>query len=278
MIRRSIAFSLTVVFLANFLTGCGRPDLTGYRPAKEHGAADSGETVSTVPDEGQTGHATPDTEVAAQALTDDADLPASALMPVNVVSDVRGLLNLSANYSGAKDETGANAVTPDPSTADDPNPVDTAAAKPSQIELLIKEKTFKAEPKTGALRVSFDDLDLLKVLNMEPVVPNAEELMPDWLKGLDGKRVRLRGYMFPTFEAEGIERFVLARDSQLCCFGPNAKVYDLIQVDLKHGLTTNYIPPTRAFDVVGTFHIKLLEEEGKPYGLYMIDQANLIER
>lgn len=276
MKQRSIAFALNAVILANFVTGCGRPDLSGYRLAKEH-ANDSKEPETSVVSTVDPETAKTDAEDLSPQALDADSLPASALMPVNVVSDVRGLMSLSANYAGSKDVASAQLPDATASTTDAAT-ADPAATKPSQIELLIKEKTFKAEPKTGALRVSFDDLDLLKVLNMEPVVPNAEELMPDWLKGLEGKRVRLRGYMFPTFEAEGIERFVLARDSQLCCFGPNAKVYDLIQVDLKQGQTTNYIPPTRAFDVVGTFHIKLLQDDGKPYGLYMIDQANLIDR
>ena len=99
--------------------------------------------------------------------------------------------------------------------------------------MLVKEKTFRTEPKTGALRLTFDDLDLLKILNMDPVVENAVELMPDWLRGLEGKTIRLRGVMYPTFDAEGLENFVLARDSQTCCFGREPKIYDLIQVDMK---------------------------------------------
>ena len=63
-----------------------------------------------------------------------------------------------------------------------------------------------------------------------------------------------------------------------CCFGPNAKIYDLIDVKLKDGKTTNYIPYTRFFDVVGKLKIDPNGEEGKMFGLYYIDQADLIER
>lgn len=47
---------------------------------------------------------------------------------------------------------------------------------------------------------------------------------------------------------------------------------------MRDGKTTNYIPATRAFDVVGTFRIKMLSEDGKPYGLYLIEQATVIDR
>ncbi len=39
----------------------------------------------------------------------------------------------------------------------------------------------------------FDDIDLLKVLNMDPVTPDAVEKMPSWLRSLDGRRVRFAG-------------------------------------------------------------------------------------
>ena len=94
-------------------------------------------------------------------------------------------------------------------------------AEPREIKLLVKEKKFKAEGPDGALRVSYDDLDLLKILNMEPVPVDAADHFPTWLKDLDGKRIRIRGFMYPPFQETEIPFFVLARDNQICCFGRN---------------------------------------------------------
>ena len=102
--------------------------------------------------------------------------------------------------------------------------------------------------------------------------------MPSWLKGLSGQRIKIRGFMYPTFETEGIERFVLARDNQICCFGRDPKIYDLVQIDMRAGKTTNYIPATRAFDVVGRLKIEMVAEGGKPYGLYFLEDAEVIDR
>ena len=113
---------------------------------------------------------------------------------------------------------------------------------------------------------------------MEPVSIDAIDHMPAWLKGLNGQRIKIRGFMFPTFETEGIERFVLARDNQICCFGRDPKVYDLVQVDLKPGKTTNYIPSTRAFDVVGRLKFEMVAADDKPYGLYFLEDAVVIDR
>lgn len=80
-----------------------------------------------------------------------------------------------------------------------------------EVKILIPEKTFRKEGKEGLLRVSYDDIDLLKVLNMEPVTADAPDKMPSWLKELDGKRIRIRGFMYPHELMEGIEVFAARR-------------------------------------------------------------------
>ncbi len=169
---------------------------------------------------------------------------------------------------------------PAPSTP----PATTAAAKipqrgapsaPRKTQLLVPNKTFRTEGES--LRVSYDDIDLLKVLNMDPVTPDAQNYMPAWLKALDGRRIRIRGFMYPTFQQTGVHAFGLARDNQICCFGRNPKIYDVFDVVLREGTTTNYIP-NRPFDVVGVFHIRPEAEDGKLYRLYEMDDASVISK
>ncbi|QDT54979.1 hypothetical protein Pan44_30200 [Caulifigura coniformis] len=143
---------------------------------------------------------------------------------------------------------------------------------PNKIELKVPHKDFSREGREKALRVSYDDLDLLKVLNMEPVPLNAEEYLPGWLKSLNGEKVRLRGWMFPPLMTEGLPAFLFVRDNQICCFGREAKVYDKVRVTMKEGTTTDYIFG-RPFDVIGTFHIESEERDGELYFLYSIDDA-----
>lgn len=278
MLRRTpqpTFFFIVSICVAGFtLSGCTKSDLSGYQKAGQNRKS-SNTTVEKAIDPPTTADTTssPDKEelsiVAIEALPDPTEfdiLPVSAIAPVNVVdgADVRALMSVVKQEPKELATTGK--VT------------DEQAAQPHKVELLIKEKSFRRDSRTDSLQVSFDDLDLLKVLNMEPVTEDADKLMPDWLLGLNGKRVRVRGFMYPTYETEGIEKFVLARDNQICCFGRDPKVYDLVQVNMKSGKTTSYIPPIRAFDVVGTFQINMMAEEGKPYGLYFIDQAEVLSR
>lgn len=144
-----------------------------------------------------------------------------------------------------------------------------------EIKLLVDDPEFRTEQ--GATRVSYDDLDLLKVLNMEPVPVDAMSHFPDWLRELDGEKVRIRGFMYPPFRETGIDFFVLARDNQICCFGRNPKVYDLINVEMKDGVTTDYIL-NRPFDVVGTFHIRPETDGDEIFGLYELTDAVVIDK
>lgn len=141
-----------------------------------------------------------------------------------------------------------------------------------------KERTFSLEA-DGALRVGFDDLDLLKILKMDPVTPDCVEKMPGWLRGLGGKKVRIRGFMKPSLLLTGIPQFMFVRDTGLCCFGPKGKIYDMIAVTLKPGTTTDYIE-LRPFDVIGTFKIEMLQldDDGTIYGLYYIDDAVIVQK
>lgn len=128
------------------------------------------------------------------------------------------------------------------------------AGEKREIKLLVPEKRFTKASADGTLRVSYDDVDLLKVLNANPVPLDITDYFPEWLEGLDGQRIRIRGFMYPAYQETGLKGFILARDNDICCFGRDPKVYDLIRVVMREGTTTDYLP-NRPFDVVGTFHI-----------------------
>ena len=149
------------------------------------------------------------------------------------------------------------------------------AAPPREIKLLIPDKTFKKVGPEEAVRVSYDDVDLLKVLNMDPVPVDVADYLPGWLEQLDGRRIRIRGFMMPAFQDTHIPYFVLARDNQICCFGRNPKRYDVIDVVMRKGVTTDYIQ-NRPFDVVGIFRIQPESNKGKLYQLYVIEDATVI--
>ncbi len=159
--------------------------------------------------------------------------------------------------------------------ADTPEIENSALSEPRKIELLVPENHLRKERGSNAVRVTYDDIDLLKVLNMEPVPVDATDHFPEWLSALNGKPIRIRGFMYPTFEASGLTEFALARDNGICCFVRQPKIYDIISVVMADGVTTDYIEG-RPFDVEGTFHIDPKADETNLSRLYRIDNARVL--
>jgi hypothetical protein len=148
---------------------------------------------------------------------------------------------------------------------------------PRRIQLLVPENEFPTVGPEGAVRISYDDIDLLKVLNMDEVPETVVNYLPDWLQDLDGRRVRIRGFMMPTLFETGLAGFVLARDNQLCCYGRNPTAYDVVPVQLRDNVTTDFID-RRPFDVAGVFHIQVSVFAGRVEYVYYIDDAIVIEQ
>jgi hypothetical protein len=139
-----------------------------------------------------------------------------------------------------------------------------------------KPPTFEVEGPDGALRLTFGDLDLQKQVNLQTITADCVEKMPDWLKALAGRRVRLRGYMKPGYTTEGISQFLFVRSTDLCCFQPKGRVDHMIATTLKTGTTTEFID-LKPFDVAGTFRIDLVQlDDGLIFLLYHVDDATII--
>lgn len=139
-----------------------------------------------------------------------------------------------------------------------------------------KKPDFVVEGPERAIRVSYDDLDLLKIMDSDPVPLDVGKRLPPRIRDLDGRRVRLRGFMFPPFAPDGLTGFVLARDNEICCFGRSPKIYDIIPVELRPTVTTRYIEG-RPFDVVGVLHVDPDDDGDELFQLFYIDDAIVIE-
>ncbi len=212
------------------------------------------------------GEAASSSSTATVTLGSPADEPASKAEPTNVqpASASQQVASESGSANGQPDEKKPLAASESTNGTPATNP-------PAADE----SRSFKVEGPDQAIRVSFDDVDLLKVLNLDPVPADAPERLPKWLKALDGKRIRVRGFMFPPFQDTDIRGFVLARDNQICCFGRTPKEYDLIDTFMRKGVTTHYIQG-RPFDVVGVFHIK--SDIEKYTAMYELEDAVVIEK
>jgi hypothetical protein len=114
--------------------------------------------------------------------------------------------------------------------------------------------------------VTFDDIKL----DMEKGSPFTRALLPKRVTALAGERIRIRGYILPSFQQTGLTQFVLVRDNQECCFGPGAALHDCIVVRMEPGKTTSF--SIRPVAVAGTFRIdELKAPDGTHLAIYAMD-------
>ncbi len=85
-------------------------------------------------------------------------------------------------------------------------------------------------------RITFNDM------RPDEVQSRSGMVVPPEVQALDGKKIFIKGYMRPPEVRTGIERFLLVRDNNTCCFGSltAVKYYDRILVDLAGKMRLNY--------------------------------------
>ena len=133
----------------------------------------------------------------------------------------------------------------------------------SGSEVALNEKDDKTQPIRDT---TFDDIKF----DMRKTEPFRREMIPPEIEKLGGRRIRIRGYILPSYVSTGIDQFVLVRDNQECCFGPGAALYDCVLVKMQAGKTTDYTDLPVA--VEGTFRIEQLKlgPEGKTMAVYQM--------
>jgi hypothetical protein len=133
--------------------------------------------------------------------------------------------------------------------------------------LLAPQALWAAGAKTAAVKeVTFDyvKLDLKKGDVFAP------SLLTDKIKELEGRKIRIRGYILPSFQQSGITQFVLVRDNMQCCFGPGALLHDCILVEMIAPATATFT--VRPVSVEGTFTIREVKgPDGKHLAIYHLD-------
>jgi hypothetical protein len=122
----------------------------------------------------------------------------------------------------------------------------------------------------SARDLTFDSIKF----EMKKEEPFKRSLITESIEKLNGKPIRIRGYILPSFQQTGIKQFVLVRDNMECCFGPGAALYDCILVEMLDGATTNF--SVRPVTVEGIFSIReLIGPDGKHLAIYHLDGQNV---
>lgn len=111
--------------------------------------------------------------------------------------------------------------------------------------------------------ITFDDLEL----KMAKDSVFDRSLLTDRVKELDGRRVRIRGFIYPSImQQSGITKFPLVKNTQ-CKFGPGGIAHHLIVVEMQEGSSTSFT--VRAVAVEGRLSLSPFEgPDGNTWAIY----------
>jgi hypothetical protein len=146
-----------------------------------------------------------------------------------------------------------------------PSPTDAPATPPSEPSTAAEVKLPDPDA-SGYIETTFDDLKFemtkTELFDRAMLTPKVNALM--------GKKIRVRGYIFPTLRKTGLNRIVLVRDNMGCCFGPGAALFDCILVTMAPGKTAEY--SIRPVAVEGTIRLEELPggPDGRPLAIYQM--------
>ena len=135
--------------------------------------------------------------------------------------------------------------------------------------LSVPHGVWAAPGKAAAAEAKEVTFDAVK-LELKKGDPYDASRLTEKVKQLDGKPIRIRGYILPSFQQSGIKQFVLVRDNMECCFGPGALLHDCILVEMIAPATADFT--VRPVSVEGTFSIRpLLGPDGTHLAIYHLD-------
>ncbi len=99
----------------------------------------------------------------------------------------------------------------------------------------MEADTNESNAAAGAVEIAFEDIQL----PIQADVVFRLFMLTDRVRELDGRRIRINGYMLPDSKTKGIRQFVLLKNTQ-CKFGPGGQADHLINVLMVEGETAKY--------------------------------------
>jgi hypothetical protein len=183
---------------------------------------------------------------------------------------------VSVVAAGCADRSSPAAVTSNEQAASRATAAASAAADASTSKSAAPNVAPAADAATQSSHKPVRDIsfDTIK-FDMQKDAPFQRAMITPAIEKIGDSKIRIRGYILPSFQQTGLTQFVLVRDNMQCCFGPGAALYDCIVVQMNEGKTTDFtIQPVA---VEGVFSIQeIAGPEGKCLAIYHM-QADKVQ-
>lgn len=152
------------------------------------------------------------------------------------------------------------------------------AAKPAQ-----PSSAAAPELDQGYLKLGFEQLasypfnppNFDPAANPQVTPPTGEEQIPAQVKGWNGKKAVITGYMVPVKMEKGlVTEFLLMRNTMACCFGTVPNMNEWVIVKMKQGVQPMMDVPVSFY---GSLKVGAMFENGYMTGLYELEGERMGE-
>lgn len=135
--------------------------------------------------------------------------------------------------------------------------------------VVLTAQRYERELPPGFQRVSFARDISAKGIGMQLVNDREVMAIPPDVAALNGKRVYLKGFIYPGKRPFDLTQFVLCKDNAQCCFGGQPALWDMVGVTLTGNKTTDYT--TALTGVAGTFRLNPNYRGGSLEPVYLLE-------
>jgi hypothetical protein len=153
---------------------------------------------------------------------------------------------------------------PAPAAAASTSQDDEAEASASRPERTEKpDELPSSSTDAQPVPITFDDLKL----ELEPDSVYEPSMLTERVRELDGRRIRIRGFIFPSvFQQTGITSFPLIKNLE-CKFGPGGQAHHIILVEMVPDQSTSFT--VRPIAVEGILSVRPWSgPDGNTWALY----------
>jgi hypothetical protein len=116
--------------------------------------------------------------------------------------------------------------------------------------------------------ISFDDI----ILQIQADIAFRPWMLTARVKELDGKRIRISGYMLPDSKLKGIDQFVLLRNTE-CKYGPGGQADHLLNVTMRKKARIDY--RSKPISIEGVIQVRPFQgPDGNTWSIYDLNEAD----
>ena len=127
-------------------------------------------------------------------------------------------------------------------------------------------KLFRGGKKGEVAEISFEDVNL----GMPVGAAFRPFMLTDRVKSLEGKRVRIKGFVMASDRTKGMKEFVFLRNTE-CKFGPGGQADHLLRVFMRKGETAAY--RSKPVSIEGVLRVKPFPSSRQTWSVFDLEDA-----